>query len=1132
MALADVDEKHLLQSLLPWIAAILAAGGVYVESLPLKSQRPSDEERAKFAHVGRQDVEARLWQDPFSALSPVSGQTPEDRCKAAIADKPHHLETLSRSVTRRKDSYEVTTLGVMLPGGPYFEDGEQRRRSRYAVVSALLNSGWTPLDGDKLGFVWTFESCLDSPWARRAPELLPYEWFMKESAPGSDTKSRNKQALLVLWLEEDAMSRSPLKAMERVIGLVGNPRATICPSASNAQCGLGHLTDSEAADAQCTLLTSTEALSKDDRAPAACSVPRTIVIGPGTTDTLNGMIRELAAVALGEWQPATTPDKLRFYASGATGEIKLGNLERNIEDARSRCTRLATRETQGRQRPCAAPTEPADAAALEKTLAERVVRLTTTDDKLASKFLEELELRLTDPTPFWRIGSDPTTRLCETTIVIVAEQNSDYSRQFRDLFSANREGQCTPRIHNAGYLRGIDGILPSGKAEPEKQETGTAGSLPDIANALISSRESDRAEGRTQYDYISRLAQELVALDASERREGRDGVRAIGVLGSDVYDKLVVLDSLRPHFPRAVFFAADLDARLVGGKAAASTRNLVVASAYGLTLQPELQRRAPPFRDTYQTGTYFATLVATSSAPAPDQQLFARPLAFEIGRTQAVPLDARQPENSIHPPGTAKGQAPWPSTFAIAVTAIVMLPLAALLWLISPSARLAVSRDQRGFNARALLSWSAVIFLALALIAAGWSQLWQDATSGSGEPFAWFEGVSIWPTEILRLVALVGIVLMLYFGRRQLRKNIDAVAGDFQLPTLSERRSVPGSGKKRSFVDRIRWLWWFDSDPNRGDELWERYLDSMRMGPSSTRTILASMLFFVATVAVLSIDWPHSPHRGAFAAWVNHLMLLVMTASVIGLLFAVLDSSLMAARLLDHIVPATQTNWTAFWAPTESYWNAYPAGKRYVRPLVTFHFAVRLASAVNKFVYLPFAAFLLLLPARSRFFDNWDFPWPYLAVLMAAVLLATLAAARLRHAAAMLRNRVLVELDKQAESDRNAARLGPSRAESPLPVPSSADVPDEDAHERVSISGMHDSANPAYLFWEEQSGRIERVPLHLRAGFVRGITEEIRATREGPFQSFWDEPVVRALLIIVGGSGSISLVEFFFFKGL
>jgi hypothetical protein len=69
----------------------------------------------------------------------------------------------------------------------------------------------------------TCGSCLESPWARRAPELLPYEWFVKESAPQNGEKTPRKQALLILWLEEDAMSRSPLKGMERVIGLAGAP---------------------------------------------------------------------------------------------------------------------------------------------------------------------------------------------------------------------------------------------------------------------------------------------------------------------------------------------------------------------------------------------------------------------------------------------------------------------------------------------------------------------------------------------------------------------------------------------------------------------------------------------------------------------------------------------------------------------------------------------------------------------------------------------------------------------------------------------------------------------------------------------------------------------------------------------
>ena len=34
------------------------------------------------------------------------------------------------------------------------------------------------------------------------------------------------------------------------------------------------------------------------------------------------------------------------------------------------------------------------------------------------------------------------------------------------------------------------------------------------------------------------------------------------MLGSDVYDKLLILQALRPAFPRAVFFTTDLNARL------------------------------------------------------------------------------------------------------------------------------------------------------------------------------------------------------------------------------------------------------------------------------------------------------------------------------------------------------------------------------------------------------------------------------------------------------------------------------------------------------------------------------------------------------------------------------------------
>ncbi len=44
-------------------------------------------------------------------------------------------------------------------------------------------------------------------------------------------------------------------------------------------------------------------------------------------------------------------------------------------------------------------------------------------------------------------------------------------------------------------------------------------------------------------------------------KQGEKGFRAIGILGSDVYDKLLILRALRPRFPDVVFFTNNLDAQ-------------------------------------------------------------------------------------------------------------------------------------------------------------------------------------------------------------------------------------------------------------------------------------------------------------------------------------------------------------------------------------------------------------------------------------------------------------------------------------------------------------------------------------------------------------------------------------------
>src|SRR5205814_3773219 len=66
--------------------------------------------------------------------------------------------------------------------------------------------------------------------------------------------------------------------------------------------------------------------------------------------------------------------------------------------------------------------------------------------------------------------------------------------------------------------------------------------------------------------------------------------------GSDIYDKLLVLQAVHPQLPAAIFFTTDLDALYLEKDNAVFTRNLIVASPTDLTALG-----LPPMRDSYQT---------------------------------------------------------------------------------------------------------------------------------------------------------------------------------------------------------------------------------------------------------------------------------------------------------------------------------------------------------------------------------------------------------------------------------------------------------------------------------------------------------------------------------------------------
>ncbi|GAX59346.1 Mg2+ and Co2+ transporter [Candidatus Scalindua japonica] len=174
------------------------------------------------------------------------------------------------------------------------------------------------------------------------------------------------------------------------------------------------------------------------------------------------------------------------------------------------------------------------------------------------------------------------------------------------------------RIHRLAYMYGIDGILPGDEGDsinPVVDKPDKILQKENRSHKGYYKPEFKQPLGKAQYDYIRRLVKRIRRLPFSGYEETESmtsnynaEIRAIGVLGGDIYDKLLIFRALRPEYPNAIFFTNDLDARLFHETELKWTRNLIVASSYGLQLHPELQKDIPPFRYSYQSSLFAATL--------------------------------------------------------------------------------------------------------------------------------------------------------------------------------------------------------------------------------------------------------------------------------------------------------------------------------------------------------------------------------------------------------------------------------------------------------------------------------------------------------------------------------------------
>jgi hypothetical protein len=996
----------------------LAIAGVLLVKEPLRSSRPVGSGLEMKQTTGEQLIRARLWEDPIAAVERAIREKGPVKA-AGSASLARRLAPLRHAIEDRVRSGErLTVLLVTTSGGPYVESTESRLRDRYAVGTALGAACYAPEDENRLSFIY---------WEPQSPvQGLPYEWFRLRKTRLCGPTGTRAESILVLWLPEEALENGFFAALTSL------SQGLVCQEVTKNECAV--------TAAQRPLVRLNRTLQQ------AVSFK---IIGPRSSSAYRSLLDEAGELYatphpdIGIWP--NTDGGIDLYSPWASA--MKGLLAYGLKAETGKGAACATYED------CE--------AVFYRRLSNANVRLVYdigSDEVRFQSLIAELERRQV------RLGWD--------AVILIGEWDSFYGRTLPIEFRAaactkvasfpeqdlktiqvpkdiKQWCQTVPQaidlqiqrpadyesltlnVFRYSYLGGLDGEVPGDDAARAARAAKTTDQGKDATR--------DRPEGTGQTDYVK-------ALVARIHDEG-EGARAIGIMGTDPYDALLIIKALRPAFPHAIFFTLDLDARHLHASEYKSTRNMVIATPFGLQLEGGLQRDVPPFRSSYQTAAYFAVLQAVGHvrcgppdsgpqlgpctatyhvAMTPEDRLYdagSHPRLFEVGREGAVDVSVVQKEavRTIHPLradlghtehlGQLKQGTEFDNT-AVAVLVVLGLMIATVIAWTNRRLWLWVSNHPVSVGVMAIVLLAAFsAFLALG----GASALL--ANHDEGEPFSLTAGVSVWPSEIIRLFVLVLCVALLVKGSRDLTKNAEEISDDF----LFQDESAYQPLSLNSFWINLKRVYHpvATMAATTVDQAWSWYREASKTKQGIMRTMLLFALYIGMIWAlgfyVLNEEYIH-PCRGGLSCRIDWIMTVTSTALVVFLNLAVFDAVMACRRWIGWLTASTG-GWSV--QVQEQYLVEYGLRENQKAEFEKFKYlaAVDLigqrTEVVNRLIRYPFLALLILIAGRNDYFDIWNYPTLLLFSWALNVLLALLAAYLLYQAASAAKAAMLSGLSRQ-----------------------------------------------------------------------------------------------------------------------
>lgn len=1029
----------------------VVSSAVLLQLQPLQSRREVEPASSASAVGDDHKFTASPIEDPLAAVAKqnvvppdVAEFKPKEQVKA-FTHWGFYVEELLKAVQAATPERPVQVVCALLRPGADLLSCEQRHRARLAVVSGLATLGYVPESPRRMEVCRLLDVTKKHPsrfaatWRLGKREVdVPYEWFEPtESLPAVTFKkvpSPRFSRICVLWLDTEAVlgqvnDPHPIDRLRAILHalLTGYPRPITASSADY-----------------------------DHRRV------ETAILGPHDSSMLTLMLNEARkappapVLKAQRWQEPLW--MVSPYATSSTAALmramddpplasKNGegpNLEQQIDRWMTQLLQGLVLGDENR----------------ERDMAERLfLRISLTDDHVARALVAELKLRGVLFPPFDEKNPCGQNDPDSGDIVLISEFDTSYGRELprslleaaevRDGMSAFQQtGGRDGRWHWTSFTRGLDGRFGAVPAAGTKKKD-------DEDGKKNPSAVRDEPRGTNQMDALRGLAAQIEELHRSRQRHGKRGVVAVGMLGGDVYDKLLVFRALRPVLKNTLFFTNNLDSWLWDSDELRTTRNLVVASPFDLRLGDRWQAWKPPFRDTYQTAVYAATLTLVAGRQATELRSLFTPRPpdarlFEIGRHGPVPLTSADGEglaSTLHP------QHPHDlSIFAtskarkVLVWMLVLLGACFVIWLLASNHFLRhwLGSSRRGFKVApdqglntpgsvtqgpdwrfwfrkdvivGFLTHPAWPFVASAAVAVAGYHLWENQRVG-GEPVSITNGTSSWfffgvsfMAVLLALHLSMKSLAILWKGEEDLRQTY--FQGLAELPRMS-------CGSPAGLL-----LAWPQNDITsvspqgerllHPEPLWLAFRQSGQFGPRIARATFNTAVIWTGLQIVSHLEpLDFMPVRGAVARemcwWARELS----ACGFVWLSMLVFDSLWLNRIFIDWFGKGVTR-----WEPEKL------RIKQEVAPGASFNHLcdytdLRLIADwtrdIGRLTALPFYVLALLVLARLNYFDIWSWPWSMCLALGLAACLVILGSYTVHLAAMRLRQHTLAQLAAEHRS--------------------------------------------------------------------------------------------------------------------